>query len=818
MLRQKGKELGLSVGGVAFKDFVGTLELPGAKTVISRCDELPAIVPEGGRTYTASLENRTTLNVNDALRLAAKADGAADTVTKKGDGELALAADRIPDDVAKLQILAGTLSLCGLPTNGLYAVVTNGTCFNAVFPNPTAENHQYANDESYTVESDRRLKLRSGKNPATIDGWTQPNTSGGTSGYLVLPDAAPTSTWVNGIPEGNQAIFLLSGPSNKVSEVFTTVRFPSAGEYLVSWRESRNYGSDTFGALAYGLKFGKEADGWANAAVIARRTVATGHFPRVYVTVTVAEAGSYIFGFQVDSFHYDYGAGSIKYLGMVVDDFRGDLLARSKSAANVFKIPNGDFEETYRADGVHGGIDLSVLGEGTVATNWTFHQGENWPKEGDAYNCVAVGVSGYAFPRHNSQWVDIGNTGNSGQNLFGRNADVKDGNHMLFLCQGNAVGVGSYAETTFVVPKAGTYLLRAKVSRWNISYLDQDFLGNVEPENGRPYVSAKVSIGGNETDLGTLACDRHVQEDRVWANAFTVAADNATVTLRIAETEKKFGAIVDDLVLVDVGAPALDDGGEEHILNGSFEDGVTLKADGNVDGGAIWTVVRGKKNNGDGGSTPNYYCNLGSVGQQYVKAAYDGEVACNIRGTGEITQKVTLSPGRYRFRFAANSRSNANYDKNGLVIALYNETKTEVKKQIFATDAVTFYNPHVYETEFDLDEGGTFVFSVKGDPHDIEHAAGGEQDNRSSVIDGLSLRKISKVDCRVVPSVPKDLRITVAEGAKLNLDFKGKITTRTLKLGGTGCIGTVSAATHPGYITGDGEIEVEPHSMTIIFR
>lgn len=808
-VRQTGAQ-SLSFPGEAFKDFRGTLELPSGKTVVTRYDELPPVVPEGGRAYTASLDNRTVYGVSGSLRVAATTEGAATAVTKKGDGELVVAADRVPSGVKTLSVEAGTLTLRGEATNSFYAAVTAATGFNAVFANPTAELTQY-DGGPYSLETDRRLVLGRSTNPWTLDGWTRPDPSAGTSGYLVVPDL---SSWYNGIPEGNQAIFLLSSASNTVSEIYTTVTFPTAGEYLMSWRETRNLGRYACGAIGYNLKFGKAEDGWANASVIAKRTAATGQFPRIYQRVTVSEAGEYIFGFQIDSYHYYETA--IAYQGLVVDDFRGDLLVQAKSAAKVFLIPNGDFEETYTSDGIHGGQDISVLNATTVAANWVFNQGANWPKEGDVDEKPAVGVAGYAFPQHHAMTYSSGS--NPSQSLFGRNSDVKEGSHMLFLCQGETVGLGSYAETTFTVPKAGTYLLRGKVSRWNITYLDCDFLGNVKPETGRPYVRAQVTVGGNTTILGDLPCDRHVQADRVWTNAFTVAADNTSVTLRIAETLEKFGAIVDDLVLVRVEEPSFDDGVEKFLLNGSFEEGVTIEYRGYVNGDPVfWTKVAGKKNDGSAGNAPDFFCNLGSTGQQYVRSAYDGDVVCNIRGTSEITQQVTtLTPGRYRFRMAANSRFTTGYDKNGLVVALYDVTKTELKKTIFTTDAVTSFNPHVYETEFDLEEGGAFTFSVKGNPTDLATAKDGEQDNRCTAIDGLSLRKISQTPM-ATPALAEDLRVEVAVGAKLKLDFDGAVKVDAVKLGATRVSGEISAVTFPAFIEGSGSLTVTPKGTIVIF-
>ena len=142
-----------------------------------------------------------------------------------------------------------------------------------------------------------------------------------------------------------------------------------------------------------------------------------------------------------------------------------------------------------------------------------------------------------------------------------------------------------------------------------------------------------------------------------------------------------------------------------------------------------------------------------------------------------------------------------------------NDASGNEKYVVFEQNEITNYEAKVFSSFVDVTEEAAYTLVVKG-THAEQWAGGGD---RACVIDGLSLKR-DYGEKTVVPSVPKDLRITVAAGAKLNLDYKGKITTRTLKLGGQGCIGTVSAKTHPGYIAGDGEIEVEPHGMMIIFR
>ena len=69
------------------------------------------------------------------------------------------------------------------------------------------------------------------------------------------------------------------------------------------------------------------------------------------------------------------------------------------------------------------------------------------------------------------------------------------------------------------------------------------------------------------------------------------------------------------------------------------------------------------------------------------------------------------------------------------------------------------------------------------------------------------------------PIVPEGLKINVAKGARVVLNYPGRIKVRRAVLNGvsTGC-GVFSAKTHPDFFGGMGEIEVDSPRCVIIVR
>ena len=775
-----------SLRPMTFEDFNGVFKLAQG-SVLSRFEEIIPLLPESGKQYTVEKPNVNTdlasgvsLDVRQGTKITV-GTGTAGTVTKTGNGELSVVG--IPEGTKKVEVNAGTLTLIPREAKKVYA---SGDAMSAVFADPGVENEQ--KDCPPSKDSSRRPKITPGN---SFGGWTCPSTSDGTVGVAVAPLIYSGSSFNYEVAEGNQAITLLSpsGAGQTKSELYTTVNFPAAGLYRVSWREAQgSLGSKTRDSYAYHVMLGKT---WAEAEEVDHRIAADGHYPRVYMLMNVPEAGDYCFGFRIDD-----NMGNGNYYNVTMDDFRADYVVKPQ-AANVVKIPNGDFEQvcTDPENYTLGAIARTYMGMDNYARGWIFHQGDSI---GGTYPSVAVASP--SIPQQTVQRNGGAINNNAVNTRFSRLADDTYGTFSLFMAyiKKGAVdrGGNNYATTTFTVEKAGTYYLRGKVSRWNVSYDGADFLG----QDGQiPSIKATMTVGGAANELGALVGDRHLQQDRYWATPFTVAEDNTEVTLKIEQTVAGAAAIVDDLVLVKAVEGIADvsaERGKEYITNGSFEDGVTGKESYTA---TSWGTVAGQGTSGN----ISWWINIGN-GLQYTTGAYDGIGACCVRSDSTLYQTLpAMKAGKYRFRVAANSRSNGQYGHNGFKVWLEKSGSDPVN--ICQIDHVHNGNPKVHYFDFEVPEDGVYTFKLQGTVAGQPAWALG---TIACVVDGLSIKRVFDEEM-VLPEVPANTKITVASGAKLKLDFDGTLDVGTVTLGGTKVYGgEVSKTTYPNFIEGDGKFNV----------
>ena len=772
----------------AFDAFGGSLSLGGG-TLFSRFDEFPALTPETGRRYVVT-ERRAggASDVRNGSTVTGVA-GAAKEIAKDGSNTLAFAS--IPADATHLRVMAGTLSLVGRETSGR---IVPATAWKGVFPNPNMEKTAYV-----PTGSRGRVPMTNGQ---TLDGWTFHASGGFTGGYVVGPVMganAATYEWGYEIPEGKQALYFFS--SNGVDgfgALTTTVRFDAPGEYLVSWCESMSSNGILLPSV-YSVLFGED---YEHAVVVDRRPNVVVGFPRTYLKLTVPAAGEYCFGFRIDD---NYGG----WYAMLFDDVRADLVSCA-ARPSVVAIPNGDFEQVMTngaPEGVvtirrSGGVDLRA---DNLVRGWTFHQGEGWTAD-KLY--ATVGVASPALPQHD---VLAKKPTNSNYKIYSRIADETLGSFQLFLCAHPAYPSG-YAETTFTVAEPGTYRLRGKVGCWNVPHFGIDYFGDGrDGSKTYPSVRARVTVGGETVDLGVQEPTGVYLRDRVWPDrAFTVTAANTPVTLRLADENVRTACLVDDLVLVREEDLAVDES-FEYIANGSFEanagvgsgGGITIDTSHPLPG---WTLGVGALPS----QVISCWQGFGN-GAQYTIVPYDGKTVCCVRGTASLSQVLPpLVAGRYRFRLAANSRWTAGYDENGVRVTLNDPETDEEKVVVCEIPEVTTRHAHVSSHEFELAEPGVYRLKIVGTHAELKTG------DRACAIDGLSLKRLGGT--KLPPSVPKELRIEVAEGARLNLDFDGRIQTRGVWYGGTFHAGMISAETHPEFVTGVGEIESVPSGTVLIFR
>ena len=125
-----------------------------------------------------------------------------------------------------------------------------------------------------------------------------------------------------------------------------------------------------------------------------------------------------------------------------------------------------------------------------------------------------------------------------------------------------------------------------------------------------------------------------------------------------------------------------------------------------------------------------------------------------------------------------------------------------------------------YSYLFRMPEAGSHKLYIEGMgvPSGVIDKNGKDTANLTTLLDGVSVVKVNEA-AQTMPSLPKNLRINVAEGSRLVLDYPGTNKVASVRFGGEAAIGRiVDATSHPDYVTGIGALEIVPRNMTISFR
>ncbi len=444
--------------------------------------------------------------------------------------------------------------------------------------------------------------------------------------------------------------------------------------------------------------------------------------------------------------------------GMAFDDFRMDYLPGGERDEPAYKIPNGDFEQI-------GPISHIInLANGVTTAGWTLSDAGS-----DLTLPSTVVSSGRLFTI----------------------ADVDTGSVQLMLAS------NAWAETTFT-PPAGTYYLRGRMADW------PSYWGFNRSQRGAT-VHATVTISGETTDLGSLAAGGHLLTQYVWPNPFTV--DGATpVTLRLTQPHNLRVVLVDDLELVS----KLPEG--------------ELLADPEVEDDKVWTALnpaapRLAEGVPQGGGLKS---NLGVVTGTTTPVSYywghnmfSGNIYMMLAENGGTQQSVTI-PQAGTYRLTYHERSRVHNTGNGANPVRAWIRSADGSYTNFISRSTRYWSTNYYENAFlfSLPSAGNYVLAFQGTGYNWRT---NPREDIETLIDGVSLRRVTDelVD---VPSVPEKIRIEVANGAILALDFPGTLRTGSLKLGGTHVTGLVNSDTHPDYICGMGTIDARPIGCVLSIR
>ena len=363
-------------------------------------------------------------------------------------------------------------------------------------------------------------------------------------------------------------------------------------------------------------------------------------------------------------------------------------------------------------------------------------------------------------------------------------------------------GEGPTLTTTFT-PPAGTWKFRADfcywAADWQAGYLQYA-------------VAAKLAVGGDEIDLGTVTTNARQLVARTWPKAFTVDGQTAvTLTLTGAGVGSDAGyrkyarGILDNLVLVRETENLFADGGFEstdsqnNLLN--------------------WTVAKTAKPKNVSGSSIREFGSF--FEQNYGFGKCEGAKCWMLVNDDAVYQSVTFATGGL-YRVSANFMSRCdpktiafwNWGKNPVAVYF---ARNGVTNWVGTTDnaATTNFNEYAYYVQVPA-EGGTWDVGFRGTA-----VWGGDEAapvDRTMLVDAAMLYR---VETEASIDLPQELEITVAKGAKLALDFDGTCEVARLRIGGRAYSGEVSVGKHPeldGVLVGRGALFVRPRGLMLIIR
>ena len=557
---------------------------------------------------------------------------------------------------------------------------------------------------------------------------------------------------------------------------------PAAGVYELSFDASSRYSYNNTGIntsrncfyadqqLQAEIYFGST---WETREKVGDMPLGCRPFERYRYRIEVPSAGNWILGFRT----VDSGGDACLFM----DNFEMVRVAEP-TTEETFKIPNGNFDRIVRPTS-----DISLYHPYVHGRFCTLNEVEGWTLSvmnpnvycGNRLTNGVIGVVTSGIPIDNGGYMQ----------MFPL-ADAVQGSAALLF-----VSTGGIATTTFTVPP-GTWRLRALARRYPLYYISDLW------HTGTPSLKAFLTRGDSTTaELGTVKPTTQVMTQMTWPTAFTVTADEQ-VTLTLRQAAGNAVGMLDDLELVK--EPTADFG--NLIANPGFE------------GTSSWTGYKVSA------PTSTTYWVGGPVShtdrpQYWGYSVFEGTSRLRLQNLGAVRQDLTVpQAGLYRFTMHVRARADdPGYGNNLVRVSLSQGATTNV-----LAVTPTLYSRNWMEITYlaNIPTTGTWRLAIEGlcRPDRIEReAAGGTKADIDAHIDGVSL-----VRCRdtidAAPSLPHNVKIEVAKGAQLLLDYTGTAKCGPVTYDGVVHVGTINASTHPEFVTGGGTLEAVPLGTALMVR
>ena len=479
-------------------------------------------------------------------------------------------------------------------------------------------------------------------------------------------------------------------------------------------------------------------------------------YRRVKLRATVSVAGGYELRFQ---------DANIAERPIIVDNVALRYVPAGEDSEGAWPVPNGGFE--YDRD-LTGSDNRKYVVESPFA-NWTFDAGT----DGTVAIVTAAATNG----------VD----GQIGVEYSPSRGAVGGFRQLLMKA-------APCSATVTCTPPKGTYYLRADLGRYY---------------NYRGQCTASVTVGEGETvDLGTFIVSNSVMRTFTWGKTFEVSgADPVSITFAFARNQSansaNTGIWLDDVRLVAYDACEL-------VENGGFEKSSKEKVNW-ADG---WETVTNQPSAGGLFAQVQPYSYLPNI---FSADPIEGTHFLYLQGIGGAARKVNLPhAGLYRLSFqTAFSRrgmeGDAAYSKATPVRAWL--AQGAVTNEIGRTGDFkgTNFCQHVWS--FRVPAAGEYVLGLQGTLD--------SKNGYNVCVDAVSIRKVDERRYREKDNSPlfgETTAISVAEGARLRVDFEGTNKVDVLRLGGHKVKGYIDVADWPEYLSGRGCFLVEPKGLLMIVK
>ena len=748
-------QIGAQKGGA----FTGDIDLR-AGTIDVRGGAYPVLKAVAGKTVTGEATGNLSLYSNPTNQYESSArysvqDGAAGVFTKNGKEPLAVS--KVDADVTKLSVAQGQLQLVGPRAVKLVddSKALSADDLHIGIVDPGFEYMTVTNRGNYEHSADA----------SEICGWTRTADNGvnyllSKSDGVPLPDVDETkwSTYIARKPvEGDDCIKLdtrYAAPTLKQS-----LDFKNDGRYMLSFYTISMINSGwNYTQQPLLVKLDGKVVGYAFGGLYG--------WWRCYIDLGEVTAGPHELEFSYNPKHC--------WSLICIDDVRIDFTGAKRRAVADFAIPYGDFEEWEPAAGCTSPTNYPNVGDYNHAKGWTLTSTDETLQE-DKFP-VFVATDAARLAKRSAYSTKL---------LSVRSKEKTGCSYLGFISNKGR------AATEFTAPQ-GVWFLKAKIAHARGDY------GSTTYGSAFSLQATLTRADSSTVDLGTVTAAGVTFDEVVWPKGL-VFAEPENVTLTLTPVNASIG-VIDDLRLgfADVNL----------VANGGFENGTT---------GWLTLVDKSVYSNASAGvrdvtSESQWH------GREYGYCVYEGMKYLLVMNMATAYQDIDFpEPGYYRLSFAVRSRVPVDgFGRNLLTFWQGGDDMGAI-----TTNKIVQLHPNTmnfveHSYLFYVPKKGVRRIGISGEGNPDQPVTSGNQ--CTSVVDAFSIVRALDVDADAVPSAPSKMRVSVAAGATLNLDFPGTLACGPVTLGGTTVYGLVNAQTYPQYITGVGSLQATNPGVVIILR